>query len=401
MNDSSAISNISFLIVDDEPFIVKVVSRMLQGMGATTIASASNGHEALDIVKTASPPPDVVLCDLNMPGMDGIEVLRHLAENGYGGNVILFSGEDKKVLDTAQTLARAHDLRILGTIEKPVKRDVLESMIAEISAQSQATGGARDFDVSAEDLRQALDSDALTVNFQPKVSVADKSLYGFETLVRWIHPEKGFIPPDFFVRLAEEHGMIDDLTEAVCRMALGHAGAWVAEGLNTKIAINLSVDNLANLAFPEWIVGLAMENGVDPGNLILEVTETRIMQDIIKPLEILTRMRLKSIGLSIDDFGTGASSMEQLQRIPFTELKIDRAFVHHAGSNPQVGAMLEACASLAHKLDLNIIAEGVEDEDDWAAVARAGCHYVQGYFIARPMPADDFFAWQADWPPAG
>jgi EAL domain-containing protein (putative c-di-GMP-specific phosphodiesterase class I)/FixJ family two-component response regulator len=400
MNDNSAISNTTFLIVDDEPFIVKVVTRMLHGIGAKTITSASNGNEGLEFVKTASPPPDVILCDLNMPGMDGIEVLRHLADLGYGGNVILFSGEDKKVLDTAQTLAQAHNLKILGAIEKPVKRDVLESMIAKISEQKQAGGGAREFDVSAEDLRWALDNDGLTVNFQPKVSVADKSLYGVETLVRWIHPEKGFIPPDFFVHLAEENGMIDDLTEAVCRMALGHAGAWAVEGLNMKIAINLSVDNLANLELPEWIVGLAIENGIDPGNLILEVTESRIMQDIVKPLEILTRMRLKSVGLSIDDFGTGASSMEQLQRIPFTELKIDRAFVHQAGSNPQIGAMLEASADLAHKLDLSIIAEGVEDEEDWAAVARAGCHYVQGYFIARPMPADEFFAWQANWAPA-
>ncbi len=399
MQESSAAAKFTFLIVDDEPFIVKVVARMLQGMGATTVDSAANGHEALDVVKSASPPPDVVLCDLNMPGMDGIEVLRHLADLGYGGNVILFSGEDQKVLNTAQTLARAHELRVLGAIEKPVKRDALEGMLAKISEQGQVSSDGRDFDVSAEDLRHALDNDALTVNFQPKVSVADKSLYGVETLVRWIHPEKGFIPPDFFVHLAEENGMIDDLTEAVCRMALGHAGAWAVEGLNIKIAINLSVDNLANLELPEWIVALAIENGVDPGNLILEVTESRIMQDIVKPLEILTRMRLKSIGLSIDDFGTGASSMEQLQRIPFTELKIDRAFVHQAGSNPQIGAMLEASADLAHKLDLSIIAEGVEDEDDWAAVARAGCHYVQGYFIARPMPADEFRAWQANWSP--
>jgi EAL domain-containing protein (putative c-di-GMP-specific phosphodiesterase class I) len=402
MNDAKTISTLNFLIVDDEPFIIKVVSRMLESFGAKNIVTSSDGKEALEVVGDAAPTPDVIFCDLRMPGMDGVEVLRHLADRAFAGDIILFSGEDPKVLETVRNLAQAHALNILGAMEKPVKRDELKKLLSGIGKNS-ASGSSRssDFDVSAKELRHALDNNGLSVNFQPKVSVADKGLYGVEALARWAHPEKGFIPPDYFVNLAEENGMIDDLTEVVCRMALDHAGQWAVDGLNTNIAINVSIDNLKNLEFPEWIVALAMENGIDPANLTLEITETRIMQDIIRPLEILTRLRLKGIGLSIDDFGTGASSMEQLQRIPFTELKIDRAFVHRAGSDTSVGAMLEASALLARKLNLTIIAEGVEVEDDWAAVAHAGCHYVQGYYIARPMPADKFFAWQAEWPLAG
>ena len=174
-------------------------------------------------------------------------------------------------------------------------------------------------------------------------------------------------------------------------------GKWRADGLDLKIGVNFSVDNLNQLDLPEWIVSVASEEGMDPSKVILEVTESRLMEDVTKPLEILTRLRLKRIGISIDDFGTGFSSMEQLKRIPFEELKIDRAFVFGAAGDPSARAILESSVDLGKRMGMSLVAEGAETQEDWDLVAELGCDMVQGYFVAKPMPGDELPSWIAEW----
>ncbi len=393
----ASLSDYSFLIVDDEAFMRSFIQRILKTIGAETVASCEDGRQALDWLKTDN--ADVVLCDLNMPGMDGVEFLRHLTETDYKGALVLISGEDPRILETARNLAEAHDLTMLGALSKPVNREELQSLLESLdtSAQTRREYGPIE-DITEEELRSGIDGDELEVFYQPKVSVADKHVVGVESLVRWRHKERGLVPPVAFIPVAERHGLIDALTDAVYAKAMAQGGTWLAAGQDLKVAVNISVDSLDRLDLPEFIVGTAAENGVEPSRVVLEITETRLMADIKKPLEILTRLRIKGVQLSIDDFGTGHSSMEQLKRIPFTELKIDRAFVNGAMHNAAAKAILESSVALAKSLEMSTVAEGVEDQEDWDLVASLDIDVVQGYFIARPMPADEFDAWLAEWP---
>jgi len=233
--------------------------------------------------------------------------------------------------------------------------------------------------------------------YQPKVSVTTGEVVGLETLVRWRHPKDGLIFPDQFIGMAEQYGLIDDLTRAVLSEALPQARAWQDAGLSLRLAVNLSMDNLVSLSFLDYVVNLTTEAGVPPQQLVLEVTESRLMQDQRVSLEILTRLRLKRFRLSIDDFGTGNSSLAQLRDIPFDELKIDQSFVHGAWGNDTQRAMFDASVGLAQQLAMETVAEGVEDRADWNFLRQHHCDVAQGYFIARPMPAEDFPGWLADW----
>ena len=183
----------------------------------------------------------------------------------------------------------------------------------------------------------------------------------------------------------------------IVEMSIEQGRVWLEQGLELKIAINLSVDNLDDLSLLEKLVSRTANAGIAVKNIVLEVTESRLMADIAKPLEILTRLRMKGIDLSIDDFGTGHSSLEQLKRIPFTELKIDRAFVDGAARDPATRAILESAVDLAKKLNMSIVAEGVEKREDWDLVAELGCDLVQGYFVAKPMPGDEISGWKEAW----
>jgi len=157
------------------------------------------------------------------------------------------------------------------------------------------------------------------------------------------------------------------------------------------------VDNLNRLDLPEYIVERAHHAGINPHHVVLEVTESRLMEDVVKPLEILTRLRLKGLELSIDDFGTGHSSMEQLKRISFTELKIDRAFVNGATHDKTARSILESSVTLAKALGMTTVAEGVEDQEDWDIVASLGVDLIQGYFVCRPLPGPDLQDWLSEW----
>jgi len=218
-----------------------------------------------------------------------------------------------------------------------------------------------------------------------------------KNLVRWQHPAHGLLFPDSFVATAEAEGLIDELTQNVLDLAVMQMQRWRQAGRAVKVAVNVSMDNLARLDFPERVLEAAARGGVTPTDLMLEVTETRLMRDARAALDILTRLRLKQIRLSIDDFGTGHSSLAQLRDIPFDELKIDRGFVHGSREQPTQRAIFRASVDMAHELGMAAVAEGVEDQADWDFVHAAGCDVAQGYFIGRPMPAAELPDWAAAW----
>ena len=392
-------SKIKIMVLDDDTFMLKLLSKMLQKQGFTSVTVHDNGRDALSQVDDAAARPDLILLDLNMPEMDGIEFVRYLVERDFDGSLILVSGEDERMLKTTEKLVRAHKIPILGYLHKPVKPDTLTALLNKWTQPAKPETSQqvkKKYGVDA--VRAAITEKQLVNYYQPKVAITNGDVIGVETLVRWLHPEDGLVTPDQFIATAEAHGLINDLTRLVLTGALEQASIWQQSGLTLRVAVNVSMDNLASLDFQDLVVELAAKYNVLPKYVVLEVTESQLMKDSRVPLEILTRLRLKRFHLSIDDFGTGHSSLAQLRDIPFDELKIDQGFVHRAWTDETLRAMYDASLALARQLDIEVVvAEGVEDQDDWNFLRRTGCDLAQGNFVSLPMPAEDFSAWLQDW----
>jgi len=385
------------MLVDDDPFQLQVLQRQLAALGVSAVQACTSGASALHRLRGRDTSAMLLLLDLNMPGMDGVEFMRHLAEQHYQGALALVSGADHRVLETAAKLASAYQLHVLHHLHKPVASAVLGELLARwrgfVPAQVRHAARTR----TPEEIERALRGNQLILHYQPKVSMADGALVGVEALVRWRHPTEGLLYPDSFIAVAESSGQIDALTRSVLSQAMGQARRWREAGMGLRVAVNVSMDNLARLDFPEFVLREAAHHGVPLTDLMLEVTESRLMRDALVPMDILTRLRLKHIGLSIDDFGTGHSSLAQLRDIPFDELKIDRGFVHGNRDQPTQRAIFAASLEMAHQLDMTAVAEGVEDRADWDFARAAGCDIAQGYFIGRPMPAEALPDWIRLW----
>lgn len=389
---------IKVLTLDDDPYILKLMGAMLRKLGFTQVTSFENGHAALaGMAQSPGGPPDIILMDLNMPEMDGIEFVRHLVDRAYAGSLILVSGEDERMLETAEALIRAHRMSVLGRLQKPVAQHTLAAMMARWSPPQGAVAAAAAARYTASDLAAAIDQGQLFNCYQPQVSVATGQVLGVESLVRWHHPLNGVVPPDQFIGLAEEHGLIDALTRVVIPHALAQLAAWRTLNLQLRMSINVSMFNLESLDFPDYVAQQALVAQVPARDVTLEITESRLLADLRAPLEILTRLRLKRFGLSIDDFGTGHSSLSQLKEFPFDELKVDRSFVHDAAHVDTTRAIYEASLGLARQLNMVSVAEGVENRADWDFLRRTGCQVAQGYFIARPMSAVELPDWIKAW----
>lgn len=390
-------NQIKILVLDDEPLIHKLLVRMLANLGYTAVSTCDNGYAALELVDSLNDVPNLILLDLNMPVMDGLEFVRHLVERHYIGSLILVSGEDERMQLAAEKLAQAHQITVLGHLHKPVSPGGLAALIEKWMPPQQDKPRTEKKVYGADELRAAIANGELVNYYQPKVWTATGRVMGVETLVRWRHPQDGMVFPDQFIGVAEAHGLIDDLTQVVLTSALAHAKLWQEAGLTLMVAVNLSMDNLTSPDYTDLVVGLATQAGVLPQTMELEVTESRLMEDLRIPLEILTRLRLKRFRLSIDDFGTGNSSLAQLRDLPFDELKIDQSFVHGAWNNDKLRAMFDSSLGLAKQLGMESVAEGVEDQADWDFVRKAGCDIAQGYFIAKAMPAADLPGWIRSW----
>jgi EAL domain-containing protein (putative c-di-GMP-specific phosphodiesterase class I) len=394
MKDLSA-ANV--MVVEDDPATLGALQCALKKNGAATIHSHPNALRALTQIIGSATAVDLILCDVRMPHMDGVEFFRSLAEIGYQGGLILVSGEDGRVIDMVTKLARVQKLNLLGYLEKPVKALALQAVIERWTSPVLAPEIAVEKPVSAEEIKQAIANRELVNFYQPQVAVSTGTVVAVESLLRWRRGDEGIVSPGRFIAVAESHGLIDEITRYVLTEALVHKRVWQDMGLELSVSINVSMDDLAQLDFPEFLAFEAARAGVAPSAIVLEVTERRLMMDPMAVFDVLTRLRLQGFRLSIDDFGTGYSSLAQLRDIAFDELKVDLSFVHGASHDPRLRAIVEGSRSIAQQLGMTVVAEGVENREDWDYIQQARCDLAQGYFIAKPMPAEQLAGGIAEW----
>ncbi|WP_448556244.1 EAL domain-containing protein [Thalassotalea montiporae] len=247
-------------------------------------------------------------------------------------------------------------------------------------------------------LKQAIEQDELTLFYQPKLRLSDMTISHVEALVRWQHPEKGLIPPDAFISIAEKTGQMDALTRWVTSAAVSQYVSWQKMGFDINIAINISAANIMDKSYPDYVISLKEQHQLCDNAITLEVTEEAVVEDAQKATEILCYLREHGFKLSIDDYGTGYSSLAQLKHLPVHELKIDRSFVQHLSTDESDKIIVRSTLELAHNMGLSVVAEGIEDETALLWLKAQGCQLAQGYFISKPLPADVFEQWIENTP---
>ncbi|MFM5338113.1 EAL domain-containing protein [Aeromonas enteropelogenes] len=383
------------MVVEDHAFQRKTLLHQIRSLGYQQLLEAQDGLSALALCQHHQ--VDILICDLRMPGMDGMALLRRLSLGGFKGGIILSSALEDDVVAAVLRMSAAYGLQVLGRLEKPSSPQQIRQLIDTWSPGQEPQHSEEGYGIDVVELQLALERDQILPWYQPKVSFVTGQWVGMEALARWQHPEYGMISPARFIPLAENNGLIDQLTEVIISKSLRDGHLWEETGLSLNLSMNLSTTSLIEGDLCHSLINQCQRWSINPELITLEVTESSFVQDLGKSLEVLTRLRMHGFGLSIDDFGTGYSSMQQLALLPFTELKLDRSFVDRCYADPSRLAIIESSIELARKLGLKSVAEGVEDEQTWRQLAALGCDVCQGFFSARPMPRHELKNWYAAW----
>ncbi len=383
------------LLLDDDPLQLKLLTRTLNGFGYTQLVACDNAAAALRALDAPHRSIGLILLDLNMPGVDGVAFLKLLSERRVDAAVVLVSGEDERLIESAARFGASQHLRILGAITKPVVPAGLRAMLDRWQTQAAAPVPPKEY--SADQVARAILHNELVPHFQPIVHLATGVLAGAETLVRWQHPDDGLVMPGQFISVAEERGLIRDITEFMIRAAVTQGRIWRDQGMDVSVAVNVSMGDLTRADFADFVLDALERSGLPPTALVLEVSERRFAQDPDTALAAISRLRMRRISMAIDNFGIGSSSLAQLRDVPFNAVKVNGSFVHGAAGNAILGAIVNSSIDLARQLGLRTVAEGVEDSTDWVWLRASACELAQGWFIGAPMAASELAAWVNAW----
>lgn len=382
------------LVVDDSDLQRSVAVEVLRQLGVIVIYEAANGVDALNLLRTPTIQPAIMLVDLHMPGMDGIELIQELATVNPQISVLIVSGADNKLLETLGSLVGACKMSMLGALPKPLNGKSLLHSLQRYEFNSQPRMQSYPAcNVTALDLKRAIRLGQIQPYYQPKISLKHAQVAGFEALARWRDPAKGMIPTAEFIELASENDLLKDLTLSMLDSVLADMSAWNRLNIFPMISLNIAVTLLEDRTFANQIIRCVKNANVSPSKILLEITESALMKDQAVALATIGRLKLQGFGFSIDDYGTGFSSMQQLSRIAFDELKIDRSFVNRAIDSEHMRNILRSAVEIGQRLDLTTVAEGVETIDELNLLKEMGCDEIQGYLFSRPMPACDVLPW--------
>jgi EAL domain-containing protein (putative c-di-GMP-specific phosphodiesterase class I) len=380
------------LVIDDEADVGEFVSAVAEAMGLDCTATT----DAKSFLDALTPGTTLILLDLMMPEMDGIELLRLLGQQKCKAGIVLMSGVGRRTMETAGQLAEVLGLSIVGHLQKPFRLAELEEVLQRQAdpIALQVPKPQPTLVVTKEELRAAIDRDEFVLHYQPQIDISTGRVTGVEALVRWQHPQRGLIFPDSFIGRMEELGMIDELGWLVVNRGMSEVAQFTnGDGVPLMLSLNASVYSLHDLKFPDMLVSFAEAHDVSPGHVTIEITETGLIHELSRTLDILARLRMKQVKLSIDDFGTGYAMMQQLKNIPATELKIDKSFVMDMQSNASDSIMVQKTIEMGHELGMHVIAEGVETKEQLDLLRKDGCESAQGYYFTRPLPAKELVSW--------
>lgn len=402
-------NSLNVLILEDNPFQLMALHQMLNANQVFNVLAADSVAAAQQSLANRG-RVDIAICDLQMDGPDGLEMIRHLAETRQARAVIILSSTDTSVLDGAAHLARQQGLWVLGSLPKPASATALRKLLDVYSEGIK-------HDTAPLPLLQVSESLSLEVlypiapgqrigdtrvseqwiaHYQPKVSLEGK-LLSVEALVRWQHPQYGLLAPGRFMAAVEHAGLIAPLTWRMLELALKLSSEVLqARGEALPVAVNIAPVMLDHVDFTQQILALLARFGLPPEVLTLEVVESSVLNTSTWQLESLMRLRLQGCKLSIDDFGTGASNIERLLQLPFSELKIPSEFVRGMAEDGRKSAVVAGALIMARRMAMNVVVEGVETADDYQALQALGKPAVQGYFIARPMSETALLSWMAE-----
>lgn len=376
------------LVVDDEAAICLLIKRVAEPLGfvVESLTEPDRFHETLTEFQ-----PTLLILDLKMPGCDGVQLLQQLKDDKCEAQIIVISGMDQRVLNTAEKLGRSQGLHMAGVLHKPLKRAALELKL------SDALSDAKVF--SRETLQTAIANQELVVHYQPKASYVGAGwvVDGAEALVRWQHPEQGLLLPGRFLSFVEEYGLIEQLTDHVLETSIKQIAQWRDQQPELRIAVNLSASLIDDLTFPERMAKLLQTHEVPGRMLTIELTESTAMADDTKAMDICLRLCVNDISLSIDDFGTGFSSLLQLYQLPFDELKIDRMFVRGLPNDDEARAIVRATVDMSHALNIKVCAEGVETLAALEYLESVKCDRFQGYLLSPAVPPEEFESMLGKW----
>lgn len=376
------------LVVDDEPAICTAIVRIAEPLGFA-VRSLNSSAEFPTVL--AEFLPSVVILDLKMPDCDGVQLLQQLKESQCDARIIVISGMDQRKLNTADKLGQSLGLNMVGVLHKPIHKTDLEEKLSHVLRDTNS--------VSLGDLKSAIVEQQLVVEYQPKIERdgGGWKIGGAEALVRWMHPQHGLLLPGKFLGYIEEYGLMGAMTELVLKKAIAQIAEWRDRGLSLRVAVNLSASVVDDVKFPERIAELLREHDVPGKLLMIELTESTAMSDTVRAMDIFLRLCVNDIGLSIDDFGTGFSSLQQLYQLPFDELKIDRMFVMGLPDDDEARTIVRATVDMAHALKIKVCAEGVETDAALKYLESVNCDRAQGFLISKSLGAAAFEDFVGEW----
>jgi EAL domain-containing protein (putative c-di-GMP-specific phosphodiesterase class I) len=380
------------LVIDDDADMGEFIFAAAHALNYRCTVTGS----AAEFMAAVGPEVTLVIVDLMMPDMDGVELLRWLGQQQCKAGILLMSGLDRRVLETAEVLAASLGLAVVGRLQKPFKLTELEKMLANHATTASASRSPQrpPIAVTANDLQRAIDRNEFVLYYQPQLDIATGRVMGLEALVRWQNPELGLVFPDTFIGKAESFGLIDQLGWLVVNRGLAEIPQFALKdgGLPT-LSLNVSAYSLTDLGFPDKFVALTEKHELPAERIILEITESGLIQNLSSVLDILIRLRMKKVQLSIDDFGTGFAMMQQLRNVPATELKIDKSFVQEMHEKDSARIVVQKTIEIGHELGMKVLAEGVETAEQLEFLRDNRCDLVQGYFFSRPLPIPALLAW--------
>ncbi|VUD40468.1 Oxygen sensor protein DosP [Thalassocella blandensis] len=387
--------NKGILVVEDSRVQRKAVVDWLTRYGINTIFEADDGQKALALVEAMEVPPAVIILDLELPHVDGIEVLQALALRNVRPAIIVASSVDEVLIGSVAAMIQALKFPLLGAFQKPCEPASLVDALRRLEnpPAKNIKHMPQELDLRPEHLRSAIVNNEISTVYQPKLDLRSGKMAGAEALARWRLKDRQNIPPNVFIPLAEKVGLINDLTLKILDRALADMVEWREQGIEVPVAINLSAKCLSDPNLANDIIQRVRERDVSPHLLTFEITESALVVDLAEALANTSRLRLKGFAFSIDDYGTGFSSMQQLTRFPFNELKIDRSFVHGSISREHLRSILQSAIDMGSRLGITTVAEGVETQQELQLLKTMGCHHVQGYLISRPLAADLLLQW--------